>query len=191
LFGLSCATAIAAGWFSSAVASRHGLVGEQERQLSFWKGRIGRWLFGLARIGSKPLPVIAGGDRPTELALGHVALALFEALPSSERDALPDLPRVVRSLEEKAHRMRRRLEQPSQAPELAAKRAATQQRLAETVAALETIRLGLLRLRAGAGTVVGLTADLAAALQIGEATDRLLKAGKEVSALLEKSSPAP
>ncbi|HEY7684611.1 MAG TPA: serine/threonine-protein kinase [Gemmatimonadales bacterium] len=191
LFGLSCATAIAAGWFSSAVASRHGLVGEQERRLAFWKGRIGRWLFRLARIGAKPLPAIAGGDRPTELALGHVALALFEALPSSERDALPDLPRVVRSLEEKAQRMRRRLEQPGPAPESAAQRAATQQRLAETVAALETIRLGLLRLRAGAGTVGGLTADLAAALQIGEATDRLLQAGKEVSALLEKGSPVP
>ncbi len=191
LFGLSCATAIAAGWFSSAVASRHGLVGDQERRLAFWKGRIGRWLFRLARIGAKPLPAIAGGDRPTELALGHVALALFEALPSSERDALADLPRVVHSLEEKAHRLRRRLEQPGPAPESAAERAATQQRLADSVAALETIRLGLLRLRAGAGTVGGLTADLAAAQLIGEATDRLLQAGNEVSALLEKSSPMP
>ncbi|MGH7427422.1 MAG: hypothetical protein ACREJ4_03540, partial [Candidatus Methylomirabilaceae bacterium] len=190
LFGLSCATAIAAGWFSSAVASRHGLVGVQERQIAFWNGRIGRWLFRLARIGLKPVPPV-GGDRPTELALGHVALALFEALPPGEREALGDLPRVVRSLEQKAHRMRRRVEQLGRAPESEADRAATQQRLVEAVAALETIRLGLLRLRAGAGSVAGLTADLAAALQIGEATDRLLNAGKEVSALLERSSPVP
>jgi hypothetical protein len=190
LFGLSCATAIAAGWFSSAVASRHGLVGDQERQLGFWNGKIGRWLFRLARIGLKPVPAV-GGDRPTELALGHVALALFEALPQSERDALPELPRVVRSLEEKAHRMRRRMEQVGRAPEPGAERAGAQQRLAEAVAALETIRLGLLRLRAGAGSVDGLTADLADARQIGEATDRLLQAGHEVSALLEKSSPVP
>jgi serine/threonine-protein kinase len=190
LFGLSCATAIAAGWFSSAVASRHGLVGDQERQLAFWNGRIGRWLFRLARIGLKPVPA-TGGDRPTELALGHVALALFEALPQSERDALPELPRVVRSLEGKARRMRLRMEQVGWAPEAGAERARTPQRLAEAVAALETIRLGLLRLRAGAGSVEGLTADLAAARQIGEATDRLLQAGNEVSALLEKSSPVP
>jgi serine/threonine-protein kinase len=191
LFGLSCATAIAAGWFSSAVASRHGLVGDQERQIGFWNGWIGRWLFRLARIGLKPIPAMTGGDRPTELALGHVALALFEALPQNERDALPELPRVVRSLEEKAHRMRRRMEQVGRASEPGAEPAGTPLRLAEAVAALETIRLGLLRLRAGAGSVEGLTADLAAAAQIGEATDRLLQAGKEISGLLEKSSPVP
>jgi hypothetical protein len=134
---------------------------------------------------------MTGGDRPTELALGHVALALFEELPQSERDALPELPRVVRSLEEKAHRMRRRMGQVGRASEPGAERAGTPQRLAEAVAALETIRLSLLRLRAGSGSVGGLTADLAAAAQIGEATDRLLQAGKEVSRLLEKSSPVP
>jgi hypothetical protein len=83
------------------------------------------------------------------------------------------------------------MEQVGRAPEPGAERAGAQQRLAEAVAALETIRLGLLRLRAGAGSVDGLTADLADARQIGEATDRLLQAGHEVSALLEKSSPVP
>jgi hypothetical protein len=98
---------------------------------------------------------------------------------------------VVRSLQEKAHRIRRRVEQVGRATGPGAERAGTHERLAEAVAALETIRLGLLRLRAGAGTVDGLTADLAAAQQIGDATERLLQAGSEVSALLEKSSPVP
>jgi hypothetical protein len=48
------------------------------------------------------------------------------------------------------------------------------------VAALETIRLDLLRLRAGAGSVDRITADLAAAGEIGETVDRLLAAGEEI-----------
>ena len=59
------------------------------------------------------------------------------------------------------------------------------ERLSESVAALETIRLHLLRLRAGAGGVDRITADLAAAGEIGATVDRLLAAGEEIERSLK------
>ena len=60
----------------------------------------------------------------------------------------------------------------------------TVQRLADAVTALETIRLDLLRLTAGAGSVEGLTADLAEARAVSEEVGRLLAARDEVAAQL-------
>ena len=62
--------------------------------------------------------------------------------------------------------------------------ARAQTRLAEVVAALEVIRLDLLRLRAGAGSVESITADLTRAREMGDHTDRLLAAGAEVDAFV-------
>ncbi len=69
--------------------------------------------------------------------------------------------------------------------DLHAARDATQQRLADAVAALETIRLGLLRMQAGAGSVESLTGDLAAAREVAEDIDRLLEGQREVESLLK------
>jgi hypothetical protein len=52
------------------------------------------------------------------------------------------------------------------------------------VTALESLRLDLLRLRAGAGTVEGITTDLEAARELGESADRLLAGAREVDAVL-------
>lgn len=54
-------------------------------------------------------------------------------------------------------------------------------RLATAVAALENLRLGLLRLRAGAGSIDDLTADLEAA----EGIVRRIDAELEVAGVLE------
>jgi hypothetical protein len=59
----------------------------------------------------------------------------------------------------------------SVASELAAMRDAAGKRLATTVAALENIRLDLLRLQAGAGSVESLTAALEAARRVGDEVD--------------------
>jgi serine/threonine-protein kinase len=160
LFALSCATAVATG-LAAMAASRSRLGDAEARGLRFWGGRFGRWLFGLAhfRLGSR-LPV-AAGDRPTEAALGVAAVELFEALPETVRHRLGDLPRVVRDLEDKVQRLRRN------------GRAADVQ---GALSALETIRLDLLRLHGGVGTVDGLTADLGAARAIGAQVDALLGA---------------
>jgi hypothetical protein len=71
--------------------------------------------------------------------------------------------------------------------DLAAARDAAKQRLADAVTALETIRLDLLRLTAGAGSVEGLTADLAEARAVSEEVGRLLAARDEVEAQLGRA----
>ena len=57
-------------------------------------------------------------------------------------------------------------------------------RLERTVAALEAIRLGLLRLHAGSGTVESVTTDLGLAFEAAKEVDRLVEARGEVDAAL-------
>jgi hypothetical protein len=53
------------------------------------------------------------------------------------------------------------------------------------VAALETVRLSLLRLHAGSGTVESLTTDLGIAFEAAKEVDLLLEARREVDAGLQ------
>jgi eukaryotic-like serine/threonine-protein kinase len=177
-----------------------------ERRLKYWSSRFGRWLFKVAGAGLSPRVSGAGAThRPTELALAFAAEDLYADLPPAIRGALPGLPDVLKRLEQQARTVRARIEEleqslvevaqgaaPAAAPahrdklvaDLTASRDLARTRLSQTVAALETIRLDLLRLRAGAGSVDRITADLAAAGQIGETVDRLLAAGDEVDKAL-------
>ena len=161
VFGLSCATAVATG-LAAWAASRGRLDDAEQRRLKFWKGLMGRWLFKLAGIRLKrgSPGALPAGDRPTEAALGLAALELFEALPADTRRVLGDLPAVVRRLEERVRRLRGN-GRPAE--------------LRDALSALETIRLDLLRLHGGVGTVDGLTADLGAARLISEQVDALLE----------------
>ena len=169
LFGLSSATAVVTG-YAALAASRSGLDDADRRRLSFWKGRLGRWLFKLAGIGLKRLPAaLAATGRPTEVALGLAALDLFEALPKETQRQLGDLPAVVRGLEERVRRLRGN---------------GQEARLGDALGALEMIRFDLLRLQGGVGTVAGLTADLGAAREIGEKVDALLEGRREVDDVL-------
>src|SRR5206468_10426007 len=54
------------------------------------------------------------------------------------------------------------------------------QRLGDAVKALETIRLNLLRLRAGSGSVQSLTTDLGLAREVAGEIDRLLEGRREI-----------
>jgi hypothetical protein len=56
--------------------------------------------------------------------------------------------------------------------------------LAETVAALERLRLALIRLQSGTGSISDLTLALERAKEIGEHVDRRIEAGREVQDLL-------
>lgn len=185
---------------SVVVQRRRDLTGE--RRIKYWSSRFGRWLFKLAGAGLSPRAAGAGGThRPTELALAFAAEDLYAELPPAIRAALPGLPDVLKRLEQQARQVRARIEEleqslaeaqqgaaPGAAPahrnklvtDLTAARDLARTRLSDAVAALETIRLDLLRLRAGAGSVDRITADLAAAGEIGETVDRLLAAGEEV-----------
>jgi serine/threonine-protein kinase len=92
-----------------------------------------------------------------------------------------------RSLDESPHpdvgaglaEQQRKLEE-----DVLAARDTTQQRLADAVAALETIRLGLLRMQAGSGSVESLTGDLAVARDVADEVDQLLQAQSDVDRLL-------
>lgn len=183
---------------------RRDLMGE--RRLRYWGSKFGRWLFKIASTGVHSRSTGAGAThRPTEMAIAFAADDLYAGLPKPMRAALPELPAVLSRLEQQARAVRARIEQleqsladaesgplPSSAAahrasltaDLTAARNAAKARLAETVAALETIRLDLLRLRAGVGTVDRITADLAAAGDIGAAVDRLLAASDEVDETL-------
>ena len=168
-----------------------------------WTGRFGRWLFGVARMftGAKALPASLT-HRPTELALGMAAEQLYDSLPKVTRQQLRELPDVVHRLEQDAQRMRARLEDLQEAlsdvgqrgtPEptigarhdrivadLSAERDLVQQRLKDAVAALETIRLNLLRLHAGTGSVQSLTTDLGLAREVARNISAQIEGFREV-----------
>ena len=67
------------------------------------------------------------------------------------------------------------------APKLIASRDAAKRELADSVAALEAIRLDLLRLHGGASDLRPITTVLEAARELGEELDRLGRAQQEVS----------
>jgi serine/threonine-protein kinase len=74
--------------------------------------------------------------------------------------------------------------------DLVAARDGAARRLATAVAALENIRLDLLRLKAGAGTVDDLSADLTLARRIAEEIDAAIAGRREAERLLEGGSRA-
>jgi hypothetical protein len=75
--------------------------------------------------------------------------------------------------------------------DLGAQRNVADARLGELVSALENVRLDLLRLRSGGGTVEGITRDIEAARRVGEEADRLMAGASEVEALLRRGTPLP
>jgi serine/threonine-protein kinase len=152
-----------------------------------WNNRVGAWL--ARRLGAPEQSRAVGGGvfRPTESVLGLAAAELFESLPSAYREQLNELPAIVASLEARAAEARAEMElvaatesSASDADVLAARRGAAKAHLAESVAALESIRLDLLRLHAGASDLAPLTTLMDAAGRIGEDIHRLAEAQREV-----------
>jgi predicted Ser/Thr protein kinase len=152
-----------------------------------WNSRVGAWL--ARRLGAPEQSRALGGGvfRPTESALGVAAAELFEALPSAYREQLEELPATVASLEARAAEARAELEllgamapAGSDAEVMGARRQAAKEHLAQSVAALENIRLDLLRLHAGASDLAPLTTLVDVARRIGEDLNRLADAQREV-----------
>jgi serine/threonine-protein kinase len=189
----------------TAARGRHQPGIADARWARFWESRVGKWLFKLAGFRLKELPAPTTGYRPTEMAIGMAAERLFDELPKAVRQELKELPGVVKRLEEDAQAMRQRLEEldglsgeaaagadgrDGAAPrdhlpdDLARARDAAQARLKDAVTALETIRLGLLRMHAGTGAVEGITQDLSEAGEIAADIERLLEGQEEVERVL-------
>jgi serine/threonine-protein kinase len=139
------------------------------------KGRLGRAVFRLGGIGlgrrDDFLP--AAGER-TEAILSDAAESLYAALPEAQRERLGDVPALIAKLEADALALRERTADPAAA-----------KRLATAVAALETLRLDLLRLHAGNVTVDELTRDLEAARRVGEDIDAEVAGADAVRRLVE------
>ena len=152
-----------------------------------WNSRAGEWL--ARRLGAPERTRLAGASafRATEAALGVAASELFAALPKEYREQLYELPAIVASLEARAAEARAEMDvvaamAPSgslDADVLAARKQAAAAHLAESVAALEGLRLDLLRLHAGASDLQPLTTLMDAARQIGEDLGRLAEAQRE------------
>jgi len=137
-----------------------------------WAGRAGRTFFRLAGIGLKTTarPALPSVER-TELVLGRSALSAYQALPDAERRQARDLPAVVERLETGAEALRARGD--------------TGESLTEAVAALEHLRLALVKRQSGVGSPSDLTLVLERARAIGDHVDRRIAAAAEVQALLE------
>ena len=183
----------------------------------FWESRMGDWttrLAGLlARRRTAPDQLV---HRPTEMAIGLAADQLFQALPKEIRARLGDLPVVVRQLEGHAQSIRARLRQlddllaetrgspqagrslsavearrDSLAEELGEARALAAGRLETTVAALETIRLDLLRLQAGVGDETRLTTMFDLARELDEDVRRVVDGNVATRRLTTPPEPTP
>jgi hypothetical protein len=163
-----------------------------------WMGRIGKSAFSLARrlLGNRVVGT-ASTHRATELSLGMAAENLYESLPKDTRHALGNLPDLLRRLQDDAQALRKRYdalhEALADAPDggagddyrdLRDDRDAIHAKLGEAVASLETIRLNLLRLHAGSGSVEGLTTHIGLAAEVSVEVERMLAAQSEVSELL-------
>ena len=137
-----------------------------------WAGRAGRSFFRLAGLGLKAAarPALPSVER-TELVLGRSALSAYKALPEAERRQARDLPGVLERLETGAEALRARGD--------------TGESLTEAVAALEHLRLALVKRQSGVGSASDLTLVLERARAIGDHVDRRLAAAAEVQALLE------
>jgi serine/threonine-protein kinase len=185
-------------------APRDGWV---DFSLKIWKSRAGPWLARIAgwRLGRTSFPEQVL-HRPTEVALGEAADALFRALPEVHRRTLKSLPEEIRQLANQAQAMRRKIAELDDliataapttlfgegrphsddggAAELTEARGLWAERLRETVTLLESLRLGLLRLHAGSAVPETLTADLEAARELQQRLHHLVSAEAEANQLL-------
>jgi serine/threonine-protein kinase len=154
-----------------------------------WNSKVGEWL--ARRLGAPDRSRVLGGGvfRATESALGVAASDLFAALPKAHREQLAELPATVAALEQRAAAARAELEAVAAlAPAgddadgvLASRREMAAAHLASSVAALEGIRLDLLRLHAGASDLAPLTTLIDAARAMGDDIARLADAQREVN----------
>jgi len=150
----------------------------------FWSGRLGRFTYAKATFGLKPASVAEAGG-PTAVILAEAAEQMLHALPPAERERLDGLPDVLRELRREAERARERMVRLPEGDE----RIRAAERLATSVAALDGVRLELLRLGAGLAPTSGLTAQIRAALQLGEDVDARLNTIRQLESMLG-TSPA-
>ncbi len=176
-------------WYGNRLEEpRHGKAGIFTR-ICATKAKL------LLRLGGFLLPRRAPpalpSAQPTELFLADQALGLFKALPRPQQRRLTAVGETIERLAKEAVRLRARdadlasaiaaTGAPDEAGrdmvrrEFEQERAVVAHQLAETLAALDTLRLDLLRLRAGTATPEGLTAALEVVRRVGRDVDAVLE----------------
>lgn len=205
------------GGVVSAVRGGPVIGAQDERWLRFWNGRIGRSVFSTAALGLQQEPAAGPGYRPTAVVIGMAAERLFRELPADLQRQFGELPSVVESLEADAEQLQRRLTtlDTALADHRSARVAASPgdegvhnvltgarngvaARLGDVVAALESIRLQLIRMHAGLGSPELLTERLGNARALADDLERLVEGAREVDDILgvsdtsaELSPPTP
>lgn len=173
-----------------------------------WRSKWGERLAKLAGLRVRPTEQQRMLPQATEVALGRATDALYAALPKPLQKQLEHVPRTVRRLEQDATVMREQISKIESSialldgdarlhaagagsPEAQVLRADLHRireqsngRLATTVAAIENIRLGLIRLQLGSSPVESVTAVLDAARSVADDIDRAADAQQEVELLL-------
>ena len=144
----------------------------------FWKSKFGAWVVKLSGWGlGRRARAADAMHRATEVLLGDELEALYHGLPHEVRRGLTEVPGTIKRLTASAESLRGQVEA-ARALGQAADR--EQNRMMEAVAALETLRVGLLRLRAGTVSIEGFTTDLDAVREVGDQVDRLVAARAEL-----------
>jgi hypothetical protein len=191
---VSLAAPVALGrWLGAGLeAPRKGRSGLLSR--FFLRVKAG-WFFRLFGAGSPPgRPVVTAPGQPTESLLASQARDLLQALAPAERERLGGALELLGRLEQDAAHLRRRLNDLDEAaaalggaatPErravgasIAAAREDAGGRLRDTVVVLDTVRLELLRARAGLQSAEGLTENLAALRRLSDRIDSSLEANE-------------
>jgi len=175
------------GWWQTGIRER------------LWNSRAGTWLARRLSAPERSRAVGGGVFRPTEAALGVAAADLFAALPTAYREQLAEVPATVAVLEARAAEARAEMDVlaalvPSGSGDsevLEPRRQAASANLAASVAALERMRLDLLRLHAGAGDLAPITTLIDAARLLGEDVTRLADAEREVDDAIARRPIAP
>jgi eukaryotic-like serine/threonine-protein kinase len=152
-----------------------------------WNSRVGAWL--ARALTPKDRGVPEANFRPTEMALEMAVDDLFAALPAAYRQAVGDLPAVAHRLSQHVGELRVEVER-LETMKAHARREETgaidpllvgaRTQLSQTVSALETIRMELLRLHGGASNVRPLTTSLDSARNMMEHIARLRDAEDEI-----------
>ena len=173
-------------------------IGAQEK---FRKSRLGKLLSRLARFGLKKTD--SQGQR-TEIIIGQEVEEAFEALPPALKAEIGDLPSLVESLEKCAGELRSQISdlddqfervRATSSPvaeksaqlleELGKKRDRARNALKDVVAALEILKLDIVRLRIGSQTVEGIDSNISRAREVSDHADRLIGARSEVEEILK------
>jgi len=174
---------------------------------TFWSSRFGGWVGAMLGRGRTAPPQLL--NRPTEAALGLAASELFAALPTAYRRDLRDLPDLVQRLEARAVRIREHVDDLTRLTaeaerdvgsaatdrtrdtlvRLTQQRDAARRDLARSIAALESIRLDLLRLHGGVDRADTVTSLLQQAQRAEHELGTLIEAQREVHAIAPVPTP--